>query len=56
MDIISLVLTLAILGFCVWLLITYVPMPDVLQKVIIAIVAIAMIGFMLRGLHLGALH
>jgi len=43
MDVIHLVIILAVLGFALWLLLTYVPMPAPFKTVIIAIVALALI-------------
>lgn len=43
MDIIHLIIVLAVIGFALWILLTYVPMPDPFKKVIIAIVALALI-------------
>jgi uncharacterized membrane protein len=59
MDIIHLIIVLAVLGFALWLLLTYVPMPDPIKKVIIAIVVLALILVVLdfggigTGLSLG---
>jgi hypothetical protein len=50
---ITFVLTLAIVGFVVWILVTYVPMPDVIKRVFIVIVAIVMLLWALR--YLGVL-
>lgn len=50
---VSLILMLAVVGFLVWLIITYIPMPDVFKKVIIAIVVILLILYVLNvfGFH-----
>lgn len=45
---ITLILSLALVGFLVWLIITYIPMPDIFKKVIIVIVVIVMILYVLR--------
>lgn len=50
---ITLILSLAIIGFLVWLIITYIPMPDVIKKTIIVIVVIFMIIYVLRLLGIG---
>ncbi len=47
---ISLILGLAVVGFLVYLVITYIPMPDVFKKVIVVIVAILLILYVLRAL------
>lgn len=50
---ITLILTLAVVGFLVWLIVTYIPMPDLFKKVIIVIVVILMVLYLLRmfGFH-----
>jgi hypothetical protein len=40
---IALVLTIALLGFLVWLVVTYIPMPDTFKKAIIVIAVILLI-------------
>ncbi len=52
---ITLILSLALVGFLCWLIITYIPMPDPVQKVIIVIVVIVMILYVLRMLGVGDL-
>lgn len=47
MSIITLVLVLAVLGFCLWLLLTYVPMAGPVKQVILAIVAVAVVLWVL---------
>lgn len=50
---ITLILTLAVVGFLVWLIVTYIPMPDLFKKVIIVIVVILVVLYLLRmfGFH-----
>lgn len=50
---ITLVLSLALVGFVVWLIVTYIPMPDVFQKVIIVVVIILMVLYIMSvfGFH-----
>jgi hypothetical protein len=43
-----LILELGLVGFIVWLITTYIPMPDIFKKVIFVVVAIAVILFCLR--------
>jgi len=50
---ITLILTLALVGFIVWLIITYIPMPDPFKKVIIVIVVIILILYVLNVLGIG---
>lgn len=53
MGLIELVLLLAIVGFVVWLVVTYIPMPPVFQKAIIVVVVIILVLFVLRLLGIG---
>ena len=45
---ITLILTLALVGFLVWLIITYIPMPDVFKKAIIVIVVILLVLYIIQ--------
>lgn len=45
---IGLILTLAIIGFIVWLIVTYIPMPQVMKTAICVIVAICVIIYLLQ--------
>lgn len=47
MSIVALVLVLVVIGFCLWLLLTFVPLPPLLRQVIIAIVALAVVLWVL---------
>jgi amino acid transporter len=47
MDLVSLVLMLAVVGLFCWLIVTYIPMPAPFQKIIIAVVVIAVILYLL---------
>jgi hypothetical protein len=49
---ITFVLTLALIGFIVWIIVTYIPMPDVIKRVVIVVVAIVMLLWALRYLGL----
>ena len=48
MGLIELIIVLAAIGFIVWLITTYVPMPDPFRKVIIVIVVIVLVLFHIR--------
>jgi hypothetical protein len=48
MDLISLVLYLAVAGFLVWLIVTYIPMPDPIKQTIIVLVVICMVVLIIR--------
>jgi hypothetical protein len=52
MSIITLIITLAIIGFLMWLLMTYVPMPEPFKKIIMIIVIFAVILWLLYGFGL----
>lgn len=45
---ISLILGLAIVGFLVWLIINYIPMPDPFKTAIIAIVVIIVVLYLVQ--------
>jgi hypothetical protein len=45
---ISLILTLALIGFLVYLIITYIPMPDAFKKAIIVIVVLILVLYIIR--------
>ncbi len=48
MPLITLILTLAIVGFLLWLIITYIPMPEPFKKVIIVVVVIVLVLWLLQ--------
>ena len=48
MPLISLILMLALVGFLLWLLLTFVPMPDPFKKVIIVIVVIVLVLYLMQ--------
>ena len=48
MDLITLIVVFALIGFCLWLVITYVPMPDVMRKAIVVIVVLLLVLFVAR--------
>ena len=50
---ISLILGLALVGFVVWLIVTYIPMADPIKKVIIVIVVVVMVLYVMRMLGIG---
>ena len=52
MDLISLLVTLAIVGGVVWLIVTYIPMPATIRKVIIAIAVIVVVLWLI-GIFFG---
>jgi len=52
MSIITLIITLAIIGFLMYLLLTYVPMPEPFKKIIMIIVIFAVVLWLLYGFGL----
>jgi hypothetical protein len=54
-TILYLILELAIIGFVVWLITTYVPMPPIIKTIIYFIVAIVVIFWLLGVLSGGSL-
>ena len=50
----SLILALALVGFCVWLILQ-IPMPQVFRNVIIGIVVVALIVYLLQWLGVNTL-
>jgi hypothetical protein len=50
---ITLILTLALLGFLVYVITTYVPMPDIFKKLIYVITAIVVVLYLLRAFGVG---
>ncbi len=54
MDLLTFIVVLALIGFCLWLVVTYVPMPDPWQKLIIAVVVLIVVLWLVRALVPGA--
>lgn len=48
MSLITLVLVLAIVGFLLWLIVTYIPMPEPFKKVIVVVVVIVLVLYLLQ--------
>lgn len=51
-PLLALVLTLALVGFLTWVVITYVPMPDLFKRLIVIVVVIVVIVWLVRYLGL----
>lgn len=49
-SLLSVIVVLAIVGFAVWLVVTYIPMPDPMRKVIIVLVVLVLLVWMVRWL------
>lgn len=54
MDLIDIVVKLAVIGFVLYLIIAYVPMPAPFKTVIIAIIAIGLALFVLHSAGIGS--
>jgi hypothetical protein len=48
MELIYLVLGLALIGFVVWIIVTYIPMPGLFKQLIIVLVAIVIVLYLLN--------
>ena len=48
MDLITLVVVLAIVGFCLWLVLTYIPMPEPFRKAIVVLVVLVVVLYVVR--------
>ena len=48
MPLISFIIVMAVVGFAVWLLTTYVPMPDPIKVAIIVLVVIVLVVWVLN--------
>lgn len=53
MDLISLLITFAVLGLIVWLVTTYIPMSPPIRTVLVVLVVIALCVFLLKAFGLG---
>lgn len=53
-DLVRIVIALALIGFLVWVLITYVPMPEAFRRLIVVVVIIAALLWLLRWVGLFA--
>lgn len=57
MPILTILLGLALFGFILWLIVTYIPMPEPIKKVIIVIAVVFLILWLLNGIGaLGTLN
>lgn len=50
MTLITFVLTLALVGFLLWLIVTYIPMPDPFKTVLIVIAVIFVVLYVLQAI------
>ncbi len=49
MSLINLVIVLALVGFLLWLIVNFIPMPAPVQKIIIAVVVVFVVLWLLQG-------
>lgn len=49
MDLLTLVIVLALIGFCLWLVITYIPMPPPMKQVIVVLVVVVLVLWIVRA-------
>jgi hypothetical protein len=50
LSLVTLIVILAIIGFALWLVVTYIPMPVPFQRVILVVVAVLVLVWLLRVL------
>jgi hypothetical protein len=48
MDVLTLIVTLVVIGFVLWLLTTYVPMPGAYKQVLVGIVILLVVLWLVR--------
>jgi len=49
MDLLTLIVTLVVIGFVLWVLVTYVPMPPLYKQVLIVIVVLLVVLWLVRA-------
>jgi len=49
-ELLTVVIVLAIVGFAIWLVVTYIPMPDPFKKVIVVVVVLVLLLWVVRAL------
>jgi hypothetical protein len=50
MSILTILLSLALFGFILWLITSFIPMPDPIKRIIIAIAVLFLILWLLEGM------
>lgn len=53
MDLLTLIVTLAVIGFACWIVVTYVPMPEPIKRALVVIVVLVVLIWLVRALALG---
>lgn len=58
-DLITLIVVLALIGFCLWLVLTYIPMPPPFKTALIVVIVVLIILYLVRllvgDLRIGAI-
>jgi hypothetical protein len=54
MILISLIVTLALIGFVLWLVVTYIPMPEPYKRALVVIVVLVIVLYLARGFFGGS--
>jgi len=49
MDLLTLIVTLAVIGFVLWLLVTYVPMPPPFRTALVVLVVLLVVLWVIRS-------
>ena len=55
MDVLTLLITLAVIGFLLWIIVTYVPMPQPYQRVLVILVVLLVVLWFIRMIAPGFL-
>ena len=55
MDILTFLVTLALIGFVLWVVVTYVPMPEPYKRVLVVLVVLLVVLWVVRMLAPGFL-
>lgn len=50
MDLLTAVIVLALIGFCLYLVVTYIPMPPPMKQVIVVLVVVVVVLWIVRAL------
>lgn len=56
MGLIELLIIFAVIGFCAWLVLTYIPMPQPMKRVLVVVLVIALLVFVLHLFGIGDVH
>ena len=53
LSLVTLVVVLAVIGFAVWVVVTYIPMPEPFKRAIIVIIVLVLLLWVVRSLVVG---